>query len=60
MPDDFMDDVGLRCVIRILDISEVLRGAEEFEGKGIEELSLAQDSMCRFDPESSARVKIRR
>lgn len=55
-----MDDIWLRSVVWIFDVSEVLRGAEEFKGKGVEKLSLTQDSMGRFDPESSARVKIRR
>lgn len=60
MAYDFMDNIRFRSVIWIFDVSEVLRGAEEFKGKSVEELSLAQNSMCGFDSESSARVKIRR
>lgn len=58
--DDFVDDVGFGSVIWVFDVSEVLGGAEEFKGESVEELSLAEDSVCRLDPEPSARVKIRR
>ena len=55
-----MNDIGLGCVVRIFDVSEVLSGAEDFEGKGVEKLSLAEDSMGRFDGKSCFFIEILR
>ena len=46
-----MDDVWFGCVVRIFDVSEILSRAKDLEGEGIEEFSLAEDTMGRFDGE---------
>lgn len=35
MSYDFVDDIWLRSVIRILDVSQILRGAEKFKCKSV-------------------------
>ena len=55
-----MDDIGLGCVVRIFDVSEVLSGAEDFEGEGVEKLSLAEDSVGRFDGKSGFFIEVLR
>ena len=53
-----MDNVGLRSVIRILDVSEILSRAECFKGKCIQKLSLTEDSVSRFDCETGLLLEV--
>ena len=53
-----MDNVGFRSVVWVFDVSEILGRAECFERKGIQKLSLAEDSMGRLDGESGLVLEV--
>ena len=53
MPDDLVDDVGLRTVVGALRVSDVLGRAEVFGGERIQELPLVHESCDRFDPKAA-------
>ncbi len=53
MPDDLVDDVGLRTVVGTLWVSDVLGRAEVFKGERIEELPLVHESCDWFDPKAA-------
>ncbi len=40
MTNNFMDNVRLRSVIWVFHVSEILSGAEDFEGKRVEKFPL--------------------
>lgn len=60
MSDDFMDDVGLEAVVGVPRASDILGGAEVFEGQRIQELPLAHESMHWLDPKSAPLRKVLR
>ena len=51
MPDDLMDNIRLRRVFRIGRMPNVLSRTEDPMRKGVQKLSLAEDSMSRPDAE---------
>lgn len=58
MSDYLMDDIGLRGVVRVLNVAEVLRRAEDLEGECIEELALTEDTVGRFDAEAGLALEV--
>ena len=58
MSHNFMHDVRLRNVIHIADVPDVLGNTEDFEGKGIEKLSLVEDAWCWFQSKSCFMVQV--
>jgi hypothetical protein len=54
----FVDDVRLGSVVGVLDVAEVLRGAEDLEGEGVEELALAEDSVGGLDAEAGLGLEV--
>lgn len=59
MSDYLMHDIGFRGVIGVFDIAKVLRRAEDFECKCVEELTLGEDAVCGFYPEACFGLQIR-
>jgi hypothetical protein len=59
MPYNLMHDIRLRSIVRILDVTQILRRAKDLKGKGIEKLPLTQYSMRGLDPKSGACSQIR-
>ena len=54
MANYLMNNVWLRRVLGIFNVSEILCRAEELKCKGIQKLSLAQDAMSGLDSKTSA------
>lgn len=53
MADDFMHDVRFRSVVWSACVANVLSAAKNSEGKAIQKLSLAEDTVGRLDCEPS-------
>ena len=58
VPEDLVDNVRFRSVVRIFDVSKILSRAECFKRKGIQKLPLTEDSMSRLDRETSLVLEI--
>lgn len=58
MSQYFMDNIGLRGIVGILDIPEILSRAEDLKSKGVQKFSLTQNSVCGFDSKASFLVKV--
>lgn len=58
MANDLVDDVGLWSVVRSLCVSQVLGAIEDFEGEGIQELSLTENSVDGFYCESGLAMEV--
>ena len=58
VPEDLVDNVRFRSVVRVLDVSKILSRAECFKCKGIQKLPLTEDSMSRLDGETGLVLQI--
>lgn len=54
MAYDFVDEVGFRTVVWVLDVSEVLGGAKVLKGKRVQEFPLTENTVGRLYAEPSA------
>jgi hypothetical protein len=48
MPDNLMDNIRFWGIVWSLGMPQVLSAVEDLKGKGIEELSLTEDTVDRF------------
>lgn len=58
MSQNFVNNVRFGGIVRVFYVSEILGGAKDLEGEGVEEFSLAEDAVGRFEGETCSFVQI--